>query len=133
MSEFDGSGRQSRIAIKAIGKLPDWTMTGYYEMDWLGTGITSNNNQSNSYVIRQRQLWADAKLNNGWDFSGGQGWSLATETTQGLTSGTEILPGTIDPQYDSWLCLDSPVQLPGVQGTSETNSGWALRRRTPRR
>ncbi len=76
-------------------------MTGYYEMDWLGTGITSNNNQSNSYVMRQRQLWADAKLNNGWDFSGGQGWSLATETTKGLTSGTEILPGTIDPQYEA--------------------------------
>ena len=99
MSEFDGSGRQSRIAIKAIGKLPDWTMTGYYEMDWLGTGITSNNNQSNSYVVRMRQLWADAKLNNGWDFSGGMGWSLAAETTQGETRGTEILPGTIDPQY----------------------------------
>ena len=29
-------------------------------MDWLGGGITSNNNQSNSYVLRQRQLWADA-------------------------------------------------------------------------
>ncbi len=52
MSEFDGSGRQSRLAIKATGKLPYMTMTGYYEMDWLGTGITSNNNQSNSYVLR---------------------------------------------------------------------------------
>ncbi|MGC1872158.1 MAG: hypothetical protein WA700_14480 [Acidobacteriaceae bacterium] len=99
MSEFDGTGRQSRIAIKATGKLADFTMTGYYEMDWLGTGITSNNNQSNSYVLRTRQLWADAKMANGWDFSGGQGWSLAAETTQGETRGTEILPGTIDPQY----------------------------------
>ena len=99
MTEFYGSGRQSRIAIKATGKLASMTMTGYYEMDWLGTGITSNNNQSNSYVVRQRQLWADAKLANGWDFSGGQGWSLAAETTQGESRGTEILPGTIDPQY----------------------------------
>ena len=101
LTEFDGSGRQSRIAIKATGKLADWTMTGYYEMDWLGTGITSNNNQSNSYVVRQRQLWVDAKMNNGWDFSGGQGWSLAAETTQGETRGTEILPSTIDPQYEA--------------------------------
>ena len=31
ISEFYGSGRQSRLAIKAIGKLRDWTMTGYYE------------------------------------------------------------------------------------------------------
>jgi len=101
LSEFQGTGRQSRLAIKATGKLDHMTMTGYYEMDWLGTGITSNNNQSNSYVLRQRQLWADAKLTNGWDFSGGQGWSLATETTQGLTRGSEILPATIDPQYEA--------------------------------
>ena len=33
-------------------------------LDWLGTGVTSNNNQSNSYVLRQRQFWAEAKLHN---------------------------------------------------------------------
>jgi hypothetical protein len=101
ISEFFGSGRQSRLALKAVGKLDNATLTGYYEMDWLGAGITSNNNQSNSYVMRQRQLWADARLASGWDFSGGQGWSLATETTQGETRGTEILPATIDPQYSA--------------------------------
>ena len=101
LSEFYGSGRQSRIAIKAIGKLPAMTLSGYYELDWLSAGVTSNNNQSNSYTLRQRQLWADALLNSGWDFSGGQGWSLATETTAGLTRGTEILPSTIDAQYEA--------------------------------
>ena len=99
LSEFFGSGRQSRLAFKAVGKMPSFTLTGYYELDWLSAGVTSNNNQSNSYTMRQRQLWADAKTNSGWDFSGGQGWSLVTETTQGLTRGTEILPGTIDAQY----------------------------------
>jgi hypothetical protein len=99
LSEFFGSGRQSRIAVKVVGKLPKITFTGYYEMDWLSAGVTSNNNQSNSYTIRQRQVWGDAKTSNGWDFSGGQGWSLVTETTAGLTRGTEILPATIDAQY----------------------------------
>lgn len=99
LSEFYGTGRQSRLAFKATGKLQDVTLSGYYEMDWLSAGITSNSNGSNSYTLRQRQLWADAKFNNGWDVSGGQGWSLATETTQGLTRGTEILPATIDAQY----------------------------------
>ncbi|HEY1767709.1 MAG TPA: hypothetical protein VGG26_08640 [Terracidiphilus sp.] len=99
LTEFQGSGRQSRVAIKAVGKLANFTMTGYYEADWLSSGVTSNNNQSNSYTMRQRQLWADAKTATGWDFSGGQGWSMATETTQGLTRGTEILPASIDPQY----------------------------------
>jgi hypothetical protein len=101
ISEFQGSGRQSRIALKATGKLDSVTLTGYYEMDWLGSGITSNNNQSNSYVVRQRQLWARAAMNNGWTVAAGQMWSLATETTQGETNGTEVLPSTIDPQYNA--------------------------------
>jgi len=101
LSEFYGSGRQSRIALRATGKLDNMTLTGYYEADWLGTGITSNNNQSNSYVLRQRQIWAQAALNSGWKFTGGQMWSLATETTRGLDNGTEILPATIDPQYEA--------------------------------
>ena len=74
-------------------------MRGYYEADWLGTGISSNNNQSNSYVLRQRQLWAQAELNSGWAFTGGQMWSLATETKQGLTNRSEATPQTIDPNY----------------------------------
>ncbi len=101
VSEFGGTGRQSRIAIKAIGKTDRFTLTGYYEMDWLGTGITSNNNQSDSYVLRMRQLWGEARTNGGWSFSGGQGWSLAAETTAGLQRGSEILPATIDPQYEA--------------------------------
>ena len=101
LSEFFMSGRQSRVALRATGKLNTLTATGYYEADWLSAGTTSNNNQSNSYTMRQRQLWADVRSTNGWDFSGGQGWSLATETTQGLTRGTEILPATIDAQYEA--------------------------------
>jgi len=101
LSEFFGSGRQSRLAFRATGKLPAVALSGYYEMDWLSAGVTSNNNQSNSYTLRQRQLWADAKTADGWDFSGGQGWSLVAETTQGLTRGTEILPATIDAQYEA--------------------------------
>jgi len=99
LTEFFGSGRQSRIALKATGKTDSMKMTGYYEADWLSAGTTSNENQSNSYTMRMRQLWAQASLNNGWQFTGGQMWSLATETTHGLDNGTEILPATIDPQY----------------------------------
>jgi Skp family chaperone for outer membrane proteins len=101
MSEFFGSARQSRIALKFSGKIASMAMTGYYEADWLSSGTTSNNNQSNSYTMRQRELWADAKTTNGWDFSGGTGWSLVTETASGLTRGTQTLPSTIDAQYDA--------------------------------
>jgi Skp family chaperone for outer membrane proteins len=101
MSEFFGSARQSRVALKATGKIASMTMSGYYEADFLSSGTTSNSNQSNSYTMRQRELWADAKTANGWDFSGGTGWSLVTETTAGLTRGTQVLPSTIDAQYDA--------------------------------
>src|SRR5579862_4709449 len=99
LSEFFGSARQSRVAMKAVGKTDHVVYTGYYEADFLSAGITSNNNQSNSYTLRQRQLWGDALVNSSWDFSGGTGWSLVTETTQGETRGTEVLPATIDAQY----------------------------------
>lgn len=100
LSEFYGTGRQSRLALTAEGKVPNGVIRGYYEMDWLGTGITSNNNQSNSYAMRQRQLWAQAQLNNGWTFTGGQMWSLVTETRKGLQNKSEVLPPTIDPAYN---------------------------------
>jgi len=99
ISEFYGSGRQSRVALLAQGKLDNMTMSGYYEADFLSAGVTSNNNQSNSYTMRQRQVWAQAALKSGWTFTGGQQWSLVTETKKGLDNRTEALPMTIDPQY----------------------------------
>jgi len=99
LSEFYGSGRQSRVSLLAQGKLDSMTMSGYYEADFLNAGVTSNNNESNSYVLRQRQVWAQAALHNGWTFTGGQMWSLVTETKKGLDNRTEATPLTIDPQY----------------------------------
>jgi hypothetical protein len=85
----------------AEGKAGSATLRGYYEADWLGTGVTSNNNESNSYVLRQRVLWAQAALSNGWAFTGGQLWSLATEDKKGISnlSGDILTPLTIDPNY----------------------------------
>lgn len=105
LSEFFGSGRQSRVAFLAEGKLSNAKLSGYVEADFLSAGITSNNNQSNSYSLRQRQMWGQAALNNGLSFTGGQMWSLVTETKKGMDNRTEALPMTIDPQYNvgfSW-------------------------------
>src|SRR5262249_40254107 len=99
MSEFYGSGRQSRISMLAEGKLNSAKVTGYYESDFLSAGVTSNNNQSNSYTLRARQLWGQAALHSGWSFTGGQMWSLVTETKKGVDNRTEALPMTIDAQY----------------------------------
>lgn len=100
LSEFNASGRQSRISLMAEGKLPSATLRAYYESDFLSAGTTSNNNQSNSYTLRLRQAWAQAALNNGWTVTGGQMWSLATEYRSGLTNTSEAIPLTIDSQYN---------------------------------
>ena len=57
ISEFFGSGRQSRISALAEGKLASAKLSGYVEADFLSAAVTSNNNESNSYLLRQRQAW----------------------------------------------------------------------------
>jgi hypothetical protein len=99
ISEFFGSGRQSRISMLAEGRLSSAKFSGYVEADFLSAAATSNNNQSNSYSLRQRQAWGQAAMDNGWSVTGGQMWSLVTETRHGLDNRTEAVPMTIDPQY----------------------------------
>ncbi|HEY3626465.1 MAG TPA: hypothetical protein VGL00_09275 [Terracidiphilus sp.] len=101
LSEFYGTARQSRVSLMAEGKVSWGTLRGYWEADWLGTGISSNNNQSNSYVLRQRVIWGQAETNNHWAFTGGQLWSLATEDKKAISnlSGDIMTPQTIDPNY----------------------------------
>jgi len=98
-SELNFSGRQSRLSVLVAANTGKFKLTGYYEMDWLGTGTSSNNNQSNSYVLRQRQIWGKVETPGGFGMSGGQMWSLVTEDRKGTDNRTEIQPQTIDPQY----------------------------------
>ncbi len=105
VSEFFGSGRQSRISMLVEGRLANAKLSGYIETDFLSAGVTSNNNESNSYTLRHRQAFAQAAFDNGWSVTGGQMWSLATETKHGVDNRTEAVPMTIDPQYSvgfSW-------------------------------
>jgi hypothetical protein len=116
MSEFNISGRQSRISMLVEGKLGHVKIGGYYETDFLGTGITSNYTESNSYVLRQRQFWGQAAFDNGWTVTGGQMWTLLTETKHGLDNRTEALPMVIDGQYHvgfSW------ARQPGLRITKD--------------
>jgi hypothetical protein len=98
-TEFNASGRQSRLSMLAEGKLASVTLSGYVETDFLGAGISSNDNESNSYVLRIRQGWGQAKFDSGWQVTGGQMWSLVTETKKGTDNRSEALPMVIDPQY----------------------------------
>jgi hypothetical protein len=98
-SELNLSGRQSRLSALVQGNAGNFVLGAYYEMDFLGTGTSSNNNQSNSYVLRQRQIWGQAASKSGFAITGGQMWSLVTEMRKGTDARTEIQPQTIDAQY----------------------------------
>jgi hypothetical protein len=99
VSELNFSARQSRLSVLVTGDAGAYKLTGYWEMDFLGTGTSSNNNQSNSYVMRQRQIWGQFATAGGFSITGGQMWSLITEDAKGDDPRTEIQPLTIDPQY----------------------------------
>lgn len=100
VGENNFTARQSRVSLLAESKIDDVKLTGYWEADWLGTGVTSNNRQSNSYVLRQRIIFAQAAFDNGWSFTGGQQWSLATENRKGIQNRQEVIPLTVDSQYN---------------------------------
>ncbi len=99
VTENNFSARQSRLTLLADTKVGSAKVTGYYEADFLGAGTTSNNRQSNSYVFRQRQLWANVTFDNGFSLTGGQQWSLVTESKKGIQNRQEAFPLQIDAQY----------------------------------
>jgi hypothetical protein len=98
-SELNFSGRQSRIGGLFEGNTGPFKLAGYIEADFLSAGVTSNENQSNSYTLRQRQFWGQAATKSGFILTGGQMWSLVTETKKSTDNRTENLPMTVDAQY----------------------------------
>jgi hypothetical protein len=95
------SGRQSRIALKADGNIdPVQHVQAYYEMDFLGAGVTANSRESDSYQPRIRQAFLEYD-NSDWHFhfSAGQQWSLLTQDRVGMLPLSENVPLTIDAQY----------------------------------
>ena len=99
--EFRESARQSRIAMLVEGNPDSVTnLSAYYEADFLGSGSGSNSQESNSYVLRQRQIYATyARKDLDFYVLGGQTWSLLTMDKLGITPRQENIPLTIDAQY----------------------------------
>ena len=98
LSEFRGSARQSRLSLLVSGTSGAMKMSGYYEFDFLGAAPTANEVESNSFNIRQRQLWAQVDVDGGFSFVAGQTWSLVTLNRAGIAPRTEWIPLSIDAQ-----------------------------------
>jgi len=124
LPEFFGTGRQSRPTVFVGGKMKDVELSSYVSGDFLSSGTTSNNNQTNSYTFRLRQAWGQAKFSNGWKFLGGQAWSLVTENKVGIAPSDDIgrvndaRPATIDGQYSVGFSF---ARQYGIRLTKEIN------------
>jgi hypothetical protein len=153
-NEFHGSARQSRISLLFEGVLdPVQKLSGYYEMDFLGVGVTSNYNASNSWAPRLRQAFFEYDNTEwGFHFLGGQAWSMLTQNKVGITARQENIPLTIDPNYvvgfdftrnwqlrvvkdfGSWaafgLSIENPAELvyssTGAVGNGGNVGGWLV-------
>jgi hypothetical protein len=105
-SEFFGSARQSRPTVYFLSHLKSAELSGYVSGDFLSAGVTSTATQTNSYTLRLRQAWGQAKFHNGWSFLGGQAWSLVTENKFGIRPSddagktNDARPSTIDAGYN---------------------------------
>ncbi len=134
VSENVFSARQTRATLLAESKVGSAKLTGYFEMDFLGAGVTSNNRQSNSYVFRQRQLWAQAAFDNGFSITGGQMWSLATENRKGIQNRQEALPMIrLSLTLPALLRRTFGTPLPELAQASTTNLTRRVTHRTGRR
>lgn len=101
ISEFRGTARQSRLSLLAQGNVDEKTeLDAYMEADFLGSAVTANSNESNSYNPRLRQAFASVDWNDsGLHLLGGQAWSLITMNKKGIVARQENTPLTIDAQY----------------------------------
>src|SRR5215472_11645883 len=100
-NEWRATAAQSRFSVLATGDIdPVQHLQGYYEMDFLGAGVTANSRESNSYNLRIRQAFF-AYDNDDWHvhFLAGQAWSLLTQDRVGIIPRMENVPLTIDAQY----------------------------------
>ncbi len=106
LSEFFGTGRQSRPTVYISGRLENVAFSSYVSGDFLSAGVTSSATQTNSYTLRLRQAWAQAKWDNGFSILGGQMWSLVTEGRNSIAPSddagrvNDARPSTIDPSYN---------------------------------
>ncbi len=106
LPEFFATARQSRPTIYISSREGHVDFSAYISGDFLSSGLTSTATQSNSYTLRLRQVWGQAKFPGGWSILGGQMWSLVTENKAGIAPSDDTgktndsRPSTIDGAYN---------------------------------
>jgi hypothetical protein len=91
LSESRFSIQNSRLGLRVDGDWKGAHFIGYNEFDFLGTSGADNLNTTNGAVVpRLRLYWVDVRK-GGWEFLGGQSWSMLTPNRVGISP----LPGDL--------------------------------------
>jgi len=96
--EFRMSARATRLSLLAEGKADkDMSLAAYVESDFMGSAVSANSVQSNSYTPRLRQAFGQIDRSD-WGFHTaiGQSWSMVTLTKGGLMPRNEAGVQMID-------------------------------------
>ncbi len=122
------SSRQTRVSAVATAEPdPVTKLTANVTVDFLGTGPTSNYNESNSWNPRLREAWVEyARSDLGFYALGGQTWTLATMNSKGIDPSAIDLPLQIDPQYVVGLNWGRQAQFRVAKNLGSNNAWVAL-------
>ncbi len=84
LSEMNFSTQNSRIGFRVDSNVLGAKVLGYFEADFLGNQPTSVFVTSNADTFRMRNVFVDVQK-DGFEFLGGQDWSLMTPNRKGLS------------------------------------------------
>jgi hypothetical protein len=84
LSEMNFSTQNSRIGFRVDSNVLGAKVLGYFEADFLGNQAANYFVSSNSDTFRMRNVFVDVQK-NGFEFLGGQDWSMMTPNRKGLS------------------------------------------------
>jgi hypothetical protein len=115
LSETKLSPQNSRLGLKATGKIGETKYAGYLEADFLGFQVVNSQVTSNSYTFRLRNYFALVQSHS-VDLTAGQAWSLMTPGKKGV-SPTRMTSSSAG----RW----TRTTLRASSGRGRLKSGWA--------
>lgn len=120
ISESNFSTQNSRIGFRVDSNVLGAKVLGYFEADFLGNQPANVFVTSNADTFRMRNVFVDVRK-NGFEFLGGQDWSLMTPNRKGLSP----LPSDIfytqnmDTNYQAGLVWSRQTQFRFIVHPSE--------------
>jgi len=121
LTETRFSAQNSRVGFRFDSDTHGAKVLGYLEADFLGNAPSNLVVGSNSDTLRMRLYYLDVQK-NGWEFLGGQSWSMLTPGRKGISP----LPGNIfysqnmDTNYQVGLVWSRDPQFRVVYHPSDT-------------